>query len=101
MLFEVIFISYISSSMNYFFHAKTNDINICSCDKRFVATGKRLLKSQHIMEELESIIEDKNDRSKVLEGMLGYILSSTKVLTYSLFHAHIRALMGVQARENY
>ncbi|XP_040999091.1 sucrose synthase 7-like isoform X1 [Juglans microcarpa x Juglans regia] len=48
------------------------------CFARFVATGKRLLKSQHIMEELENIIEDKHDRSKVLEGMLGYILSSTK-----------------------
>ncbi|KAG2667855.1 hypothetical protein I3760_15G133600 [Carya illinoinensis] len=48
------------------------------CFARFVATGKRLLKLQHIMEEVDKSIEDKQNRSKVLEGLLGYILSSTK-----------------------
>ncbi|TQD83650.1 hypothetical protein C1H46_030817 [Malus baccata] len=41
-------------------------------------TGKRLMKPQHIMEELEKSIEDRHERSKVLEGLLGYILSRTQ-----------------------
>ncbi|XP_059453359.1 sucrose synthase 7-like [Corylus avellana] len=48
------------------------------CFARFVANGKRLLKPQQIMEEMEKSIEDKNERSSVLEGLLGYILTSTK-----------------------
>lgn len=38
------------------------------------------MKLQQIMEEVEKSIEDKKERSKVLEGLLGYILTSTKVL---------------------
>ncbi|PON63254.1 Sucrose synthase [Trema orientale] len=48
------------------------------CFARFVAQGKRLMKAHNIMEEVEQSIEDKNERSKVLEGMLGYILTSTQ-----------------------
>ncbi|CAB4311890.1 unnamed protein product [Prunus armeniaca] len=48
------------------------------CFARFVAMGKRLMKMQHVMEELEKSIEDKHERSKVLEGLLGYIISSTQ-----------------------
>lgn len=47
--------------------------------QRFVAMGKRLMKMQRVMEELEKSIEDKHERSKVLEGLLGYIISSTQV----------------------
>ncbi|KAL6181364.1 hypothetical protein ACLB2K_048019 [Fragaria x ananassa] len=45
---------------------------------RFVGDGKRLLKPQRIMEEVENSIEDGNEKSKVLRGLLGYILSSTQ-----------------------
>uniref|UniRef100_A0A2N9GHN0 Sucrose synthase n=1 Tax=Fagus sylvatica TaxID=28930 RepID=A0A2N9GHN0_FAGSY len=48
------------------------------CFARFVATGKRSMKRQQITEEVDKSIEDKNERSKVLEGLLGYILSSTQ-----------------------
>ncbi|KAK2664616.1 hypothetical protein Ddye_003190 [Dipteronia dyeriana] len=48
------------------------------CFARFVEQGKRLMKRQHLMGELEKSIEDKNERSKVLDGLLGYILSSTQ-----------------------
>lgn len=47
--------------------------------ERFVAEGKKLMKYQEIMEDMENSIEDKAERIKVLEGLLGYILSSTKV----------------------
>ncbi|KAL4316564.1 hypothetical protein AHAS_Ahas15G0297700 [Arachis hypogaea] len=48
------------------------------CFARFVARGKRLLKHQQIMEDLEKAVEDRGERNKLLEGLLGYILSSTQ-----------------------
>ncbi|XP_011047767.1 PREDICTED: sucrose synthase 7-like isoform X1 [Populus euphratica] len=48
------------------------------CFSRLVATGRRLMKRQHIMDEVDKSIQDKNERQKVLEGLLGYILSSTQ-----------------------
>ncbi|CAL1369303.1 unnamed protein product [Linum trigynum] len=48
------------------------------CFSRFLASGKRLMKHQNIMEELEATIQDKGERDKVLEGLLGYILSCTQ-----------------------
>lgn len=46
------------------------------------------MKLQQIMEEVEKSIEDKQERSKVLEGLLGYILISTKVI----FREHLTKL---------
>lgn len=37
------------------------------------------MKRQQLMEEVEKVIEDKHERNKVLEGLLGYILSTTQV----------------------
>ncbi|KAK9278694.1 hypothetical protein L1049_028268 [Liquidambar formosana] len=48
------------------------------CFARFIRDGKRLMKIQHIMDEMEKTIEDELERIKVLEGLLGYILTSTK-----------------------
>ncbi|KAK6925444.1 Sucrose synthase [Dillenia turbinata] len=48
------------------------------CFARFIEKGKRLLKLQHIMEEVEKSVEDEAERAKVMEGLLGYILTSTK-----------------------
>lgn len=39
------------------------------------------MKRHHLMDEVEKSIEDKIERGKVLEGLLGYILSSTQVFT--------------------
>lgn len=48
------------------------------------------MKPPHIMEEFENSIEDKNDRSNVLGGLLGYILSSTQVCMHIYkFSIHI------------
>lgn len=51
---------------------------------RYAGKGKRLMKLQHLMEELEKAIEDKVERTKVSEGFLGYIICSTQV-TFSLY----------------
>ncbi|KAK9106456.1 hypothetical protein Syun_022467 [Stephania yunnanensis] len=48
------------------------------CFASYVSKGRRLLKRQQLMEEIEKVIEDKFERSKVLEGLLGYILSNTQ-----------------------
>ncbi|WRX18651.1 Sucrose synthase - like 2, partial [Theobroma cacao] len=48
------------------------------CFSRLVATGKRLLKRQLLMEEVEKSIEDKVERSKILEGLIGFIVISTQ-----------------------
>lgn len=51
--------------------------------------GKRLMKMQHVMEELEKSIEDKHERSTVLGGLLGYIISSTQVYVLSYNDTYI------------
>ncbi|GFZ17994.1 sucrose synthase 6 [Actinidia rufa] len=48
------------------------------CFARFVETGKRLMKPRHLIEEMEKAIGDKSERAKVLEGLLGLIISSTQ-----------------------
>lgn len=41
--------------------------------------GKRLTKNPQLMEELDKSIDDKVEKTKLTEGFLGYIISSTKV----------------------
>ncbi|KAH6806761.1 sucrose synthase 6 [Perilla frutescens var. frutescens] len=48
------------------------------CFARFTGKGRRLMKLQHLQEEIEQTIEDKVERSKVMEGTIGDILSSTQ-----------------------
>lgn len=38
------------------------------------------MKYRLILEEIEKSIEDKAERSRVMEGLLGYILNTTQVL---------------------
>lgn len=37
------------------------------------------MKQNHIMEDVEKTVEDKDERKKLLEGLLGFILSCTQV----------------------
>ncbi|XP_065881335.1 sucrose synthase 7-like [Euphorbia lathyris] len=48
------------------------------CFSSLTGKANRLLKHQHIMEEVEKSIQDKGERKKVIDGLLGYILSSTQ-----------------------
>ncbi|KAF8398820.1 hypothetical protein HHK36_014680 [Tetracentron sinense] len=48
------------------------------CFARFVGSGKRMMKLNHLMDEMEKTIDDKIEKHKVLEGLLGYILCSTQ-----------------------
>ncbi|XP_023519351.1 sucrose synthase 6-like [Cucurbita pepo subsp. pepo] len=66
----------ISDSLNTALRKSHNPMK--KCFARFVENGKRLMKSQDLMKDLEITIEDKRERSQVLEGFLGYILSNTQ-----------------------
>ena len=37
------------------------------------------MKNQQLMEEMESALDDKVEKAKILEGFLGYIVSSAQV----------------------
>jgi sucrose synthase len=52
------------------------------CFAKYIEKGKRIMKLHHLMDELEKAIDDKNERTQVLEGKLGYILCTTQVLVF-------------------
>lgn len=62
------------------------------CFGRFVEQGRRLMKLYHIMNELEKCIDDHTERHQVLQGILGYILSTTQVQTCSSHMKYLRLL---------
>lgn len=45
----------------------------------YVGKGKRLMKTQQLMEELEKSMDDKIEKQRLMEGLLGYIICSTQV----------------------
>ncbi|KAG5109116.1 hypothetical protein JHK84_046023 [Glycine max] len=57
---------------------KQSRFHMKRCFARFVASGKRLMKQQHVMDDVEKTVEDKAERKKFLDGMLGYIFSCTQ-----------------------
>ncbi|KAM3298470.1 hypothetical protein ACQJBY_040098 [Aegilops geniculata] len=48
------------------------------CFQRYVSRGRRLLKNQQLVEELEKSLDDKAEKEKLVEGFLGYIICSTQ-----------------------
>ncbi|XP_062105534.1 sucrose synthase 7-like [Humulus lupulus] len=48
------------------------------CFAKYIEKGKRVMKLHHLMDEMERVIDDKVERTRVLEGVLGYILCSTQ-----------------------
>uniref|UniRef100_A0A0A0LQA9 Sucrose synthase n=1 Tax=Cucumis sativus TaxID=3659 RepID=A0A0A0LQA9_CUCSA len=66
----------ISDSLNDALRRSRNQMK--KCFARFVENGKRLMKCQDLMKDVEITIEDKRERSHVLEGFLGYVLSNTQ-----------------------
>ncbi|XP_042500308.1 sucrose synthase 7-like isoform X1 [Macadamia integrifolia] len=48
------------------------------CFAMFTSKGKRLMKVHHLRNEIDASIEDKLERAKVMEGLLGFILCSTQ-----------------------
>lgn len=58
------------------------------CFAKYIEKGRRVMKLHHLMGEMDKVIEDKNERSQVLEGVLGYILCSTQVLIFLFLFLH-------------
>lgn len=48
------------------------------CFAKYIDQGRRIMKLYHLMDEMEKVIDDSNERNQVLEGVLGYILCSTQ-----------------------
>lgn len=48
------------------------------CFARYIEKGRRIMKLDHLMDEMEEVIDDKVERNHVLEGVLGYILCCTQ-----------------------
>ncbi|XP_054818263.1 sucrose synthase 7-like [Prosopis cineraria] len=48
------------------------------CFARYLEKGRRIMKPQHLMEEMELVIDDISERNEVMDGFLGPILRSTQ-----------------------
>ncbi|XP_009370579.2 sucrose synthase 5 [Pyrus x bretschneideri] len=48
------------------------------CFAKYIEQGRRIMKLHHLMSEMEAVIDDKDERTQVLGGVLGYILCSTQ-----------------------
>ncbi|CAA0814534.1 Sucrose synthase 6 [Striga hermonthica] len=48
------------------------------CFAKYLEKGKRLMKVHDLMSEMEQVIDDKDERTRLLEGLLGYILCTTQ-----------------------
>lgn len=49
---------------------------------RYVAKGNRLMKNQQLMEELDQSMDDRIEKTRLMEGFLGYIICSTQVIFF-------------------
>ncbi|QHO11905.1 Sucrose synthase [Arachis hypogaea] len=47
------------------------------CFANYLEKRIRIMKLHHLIEEMEQVIDDKNERDHVFEGNLGFILSHT------------------------
>ncbi|KAK2376830.1 sucrose synthase [Trifolium repens] len=57
---------------------KQSRYHMKKCFAKYLEKGRRVMKLHDLMEEVERIIDDKIERNHVLEGNLGFILSSTQ-----------------------
>ncbi|KAG8064019.1 hypothetical protein GUJ93_ZPchr0004g39566 [Zizania palustris] len=57
---------------------RQNRYQMKRCFQRYVSKGRKLMKNQQLMEELEKSLDDKVDKEKLVEGFLGYIICSTQ-----------------------
>ncbi|KAG6466561.1 hypothetical protein ZIOFF_075649 [Zingiber officinale] len=49
------------------------------CFARYVSKGKRIMKNKQLMEEFDSTLDDKHEKTKLMEGFLGLIICATQV----------------------
>jgi Sucrose synthase len=61
-------------------HSASSTFNDLWMQFRYISKGKRLMKNQALMDELEKSMDDKVEKDKLMEGFLGYIICSTQVI---------------------
>lgn len=54
--------------------------NIKRCLEKYVEKGRRVMKLNQLMDEMENVINDLTQQKRVMEGDLGKILCFTQVL---------------------
>ncbi|XP_072970385.1 sucrose synthase 7-like [Typha angustifolia] len=57
---------------------KKSQYQMKRCFARYVSKGKRVMKNQQLMEELENSIDDKVEKAKLVESILGHFICSTQ-----------------------
>ncbi|XP_058009261.1 sucrose synthase 6 isoform X2 [Hevea brasiliensis] len=57
---------------------KQSRYHMKKCFAKYVQKGRRIMKLQHLLDEMEDVIDDQMERTKVLEGLLGDIWHSTQ-----------------------
>jgi len=69
---------------------------------RYVSKGKRLLKNQQLIEELEKSLDDKVEKEKLVEGFLGYVICSTQVISsIPLWNVHCSSAANINSHNSY
>jgi sucrose synthase len=63
---------------------KQSRYHMKKCSAKYLEKGRRVMKLHDLMEEVERTIDDKIERNHVLEGNLGFILSSTQVFFFNI-----------------
>lgn len=59
------------------------------CFAKYIENGRRIIKLHHLMEEMEQVVNNTNDRNQILEGNLGFLLSFTQVFNFlNIFFFH-------------
>ncbi|KAG2710851.1 hypothetical protein I3760_04G048300 [Carya illinoinensis] len=48
------------------------------CFAKYVGKGRRIMRLDHLMDEMAQVIDDQKEITKVLKSLIGYILSSTQ-----------------------
>lgn len=61
---------------------KQSRYHMKKCFAKYVQKGRRIMKLQNLLDEMEDVIDDKMERTKVLEGLLGDIWYSTQVCVF-------------------
>ncbi|XP_073012023.1 sucrose synthase 7-like [Typha latifolia] len=96
---------------------KKSQYQMKRCFARYVSKGKRVMKSQQLMEELENSIDDKVEKAKLVESILGHFICSTQeavvlpplvafavrshpgIWEYVKVHSHNLSVEGITASE--
>ncbi|CAA2980298.1 sucrose synthase 7-like [Olea europaea subsp. europaea] len=68
------------------------------CFAKYIGKGKRLMKLHHLMGEMDQVIDDKAEKTQLLDGLLGYILCTTQCYKKQAKQRYIQTFYNLQFR---